>query len=646
MKKEVILLIPILVLLSTLVLAEEKSTVGIVPKLTAEEMKDAPTIVNSEVYPVWGVPCTNYTYYAVYKDEKGREPEYMRIWLNGEWYDMELLSGNPKDGATYVYYYVPTSGKTNFYYYEASNGIGKARGSMIDSPDNGPVLFSEKFDNNEIVLLDEEGKEVWNYPTGRDWVEGVAISKDGNYIAAVTNFYIYLFSKNSKEPLWSFCRDGDCKIPSYYSGTAAGVAISADGNYIAAHQQGAYLFNKENNQPLWTKDTESGAIGVDMSDDGSVIAMGAGDKILIFDQEGNILSEYKPSHPDYEQTGEFYQPDVTPDGKYVSISTGCPDRRAYLFSGGGNLLFRSEQLTYDSPVHKSAISDDGSLIAYSADHAQGKEIVFLFDNKGNKLWSFSSSDDGTARAVSISGDGNYIAAGTTGGHVYLFSKDSNIPKWKFTESGFFTQFGDVKLNQDGSLLAAVGTTKKVYLFSKDSNEPLWVYEANTWLTKVDFNGEYIVTGTGPREYFFEGQSVSSDEIMCKEIIQPELFEERFSMMDGGDIKEGTPSLANCGNGICETPEETEDNCCKDCRPGGCDWDKEIREGKVLDDEDITCAEFDGNEEACLSHSDECIWYPEDKICDHLVDVEPDKRLSEEESIIEVIINFFKRLFGK
>lgn len=169
-KMKRIILILILICLSSIVFAEEKTT-EIVPKLTAAEMTDAPTIVNSGVYPSRGVPCTEYTYYAIYKDEKGREPKYMRIWLNGVWHEMTLLKGDAKNGATYVYDYVPDSGSSNFYYFEASNGAGKARGSIVDSQDNGPVLFSEKLDNNEIVLLDKNGNEIWTYGPGRDWAE-------------------------------------------------------------------------------------------------------------------------------------------------------------------------------------------------------------------------------------------------------------------------------------------------------------------------------------------------------------------------------------------------------------------------------------------------------------------------------------------
>jgi len=666
MKK--IMLLLIFLCLSSFVFAEEKSTVGIIPKLTAEEMQDGP-ILGGGVFPPLGVPCTNFTYYAQYQDAQGREPEYIRLWHNGKWHDLNLLEGNPKSGAVYVYNHVPTSGETNFYYYEASNGVGKTRASIIDSPDNGPVLFSEKLDNNEIILLDKSGKALWEFPTGKEWIEGVAISKDNNYIAAVTSFHIYLFSKESNVPLWNFCTN--CNPTSTFSGNMEGVALSSDGSYLAATLQGKlYFFEKGSNQPLWTAEIESGSNGVDLSDDANVIAVGAGNRILLFDKEGNKLGEYKAPHPEYGeiQTGEFYQPDVTPDGKYVAITTGCPDRRTYLFSGAGNLLFRSEQLTYDSPVHKSAISDDGSLIAYSADHAQGEEIVFLYNNKGNKLWSFSSAEDGTARAVSLSGDGNYVAAGTSAGHIYFFSKDNNKPKWKFTSTTFFSQFGDMKLNQDGSLLAAGGTTKKVYLFSKDSNKPLWEYTANTWVTKIDFNGEYIVAGTGPREYFFEGNSISSEEIQCKEIIQPEPLMNYLGKSQGiiNTGPENQNAESSCGDHICSGPSESYENCPQDCcPPTGCtdDETKDNLEENTLDNNqliqkeseaDSFCAKFDGKQQECYDHPQECNWIIKEGLCEDKEsqvttantekEAELQKNNQEEKSFFQKVIDWFRGWF--
>ncbi|MDP2907015.1 MAG: PQQ-binding-like beta-propeller repeat protein [Nanoarchaeota archaeon] len=602
MKK--IILILFLVCLSSFVFAELKPAGVVIPKLTAEETKDGPELYGNSIFPGWGVQCTRFTYKVTYQDDKGRPPTYMRINLKGEWHDMTKKSGDYKTGALYIYEYVPTSTKPNFFYFEASNGAGKARAAIIDSPDQGPTVYSEKFDNNQVILLDKNGKEIWTYNTGKDMVEGVALSKDGNYVAAVTNFYIYLFSKESKEPLWSFCKI--CKVPEFVNPNFAGIAISADGKYVAADFQNMlYFFSRENNKPLWTEETESSALGVDMSDDGSLIALGIanmngkGDKILLYNKEGDKLWEYRAQHADYTQTGNFYQPDITPDGNYIAVSTGCPDRRAYMFSKEGNVIFRSEQITYDSPVHKSEISDDGSLAAYAIEHMQGKDILELFSKEGKKLWGFSSTEDATSRAVSISADGNYIAAGTSAGRVYLFSKDSNKPLWKFSELN--SQIGEVKLNADGSLLAAAGSSKKVYMFSRNNNKPLWEYQANTWVTKLDFNGEYVVGGTGLREYLGEGNR-EEKEFKCEKIIEPS---EKMETGDGEQIENLPEGNIVCGDGMCIPSVENYENCPEDCCGEKCE-NEGMKEEKVVESEVL--------------------------------------KEERKESLLQSIINFFRRLF--
>ena len=297
--------------------AENKPSTNIIPKLSAAETKDAPELYDGDVYPSWGVPCTNFTYYVTYRDRQGRAPQYVRINLNGEWHDMEKQTGKYQDGVKYTYNFIPDSGRQLFYYYEASNGFGRARTSLIDTADQGPLLFSEKLDNNQIILLDKQGEKVWDFDLGRDWTEGVAISADGNYIAAVTNINIHLFSKDKGQPLWTFCEI--CQLPAVVSGQMAGVAISADGNYIAGTTQGRlYFFEKKSNKPLWSADIESGAVGIDMSDDAEIIAVGVaqggefkGDKLLIFNKRGEKILEYKPAITGYSVTGNFYQPDLS-----------------------------------------------------------------------------------------------------------------------------------------------------------------------------------------------------------------------------------------------------------------------------------------------------------------------------------------------
>src|SRR3989339_497647 len=163
MKRRISPIIIVVLLLISLASAELKSSYGVVTKLTEEEMKDGPKLFSNSMYPQFGVACTNFTYSVVYQDEKGRSPEYVRINLNGEWHNMEYRSGEPKTGMSYAYHYIPTSTKPNFFYMEASNGAGKARAAIIDSPDQGPILYAEKLDNNEIILLNKNGEKVWSY---------------------------------------------------------------------------------------------------------------------------------------------------------------------------------------------------------------------------------------------------------------------------------------------------------------------------------------------------------------------------------------------------------------------------------------------------------------------------------------------------
>ncbi len=99
MKKILIILFLLCLLLLTVVsIAETKIDTGEInkiPQLTLDETKDGPVLENGKVYPFWGPICMRYTYSVVYKDNKGRAPEYVRIYFNGEIIEME--KENPSD---------------------------------------------------------------------------------------------------------------------------------------------------------------------------------------------------------------------------------------------------------------------------------------------------------------------------------------------------------------------------------------------------------------------------------------------------------------------------------------------------------------------------------------------------------------------
>jgi len=146
------------------------------------------------------------------------------------------------------------------------------------------------------------------------------------------------------------------------------------------------------------------------------------------------------------------------------------------------------------------------------------------------------------------------------------------------------------------------------MFGRESSTPKWQYTANTWITKLDFNGQYVAAGTGLREYMGEG--IPEEKIFtCTEIIQPKTMEEMQEgiQQDGDEVQEAVcgdgiciPSKergscpqdciplgeetieekeTTCGNGICEQPEENRENCMEDCTPIKDEEEEPIREEK-------------------------------------------------------------------
>ncbi len=172
-------------------------------------------------------------------------------------------------------------------------------------------------------------------------------------------------------------------------------------------------------------------------------------------------------------------------------------------------------------------------------------------------------------------------------------------------------------------------SKQIRLFSRESSEPLWSYEASTWVTKMEFNGDLILAGTGMREFYGEGQSTPSAKVECKEIIQPPPLEETRNqiMRDNGedhDFPVNTENAAICGNTYCEKPAESHENCPQDCCP---------ESGCVEDDYGEDKEPSAGPSEAASIEPEEVSTEPP---------IEPP---AEQESLLDALIRFLRGLFG-
>ncbi len=559
-----LLLISLFAILPLDARAEDKPpSEQIIPKLPTTP--NDPLLTEAHVYPFWGPVCQRYTYSVIYQDKEGRPPEYVRIYFNGDWMDIE--KENPQDndyknGVKYIYKFVPQKIDSNFYFFEASNGLGKARAGIIDSPDNGPVLFASSFDNNEIALIDAvSGEKIWSFPTGKEWVGGVALSDDGKNLAAKTSQHIYLFETGSNEPLWVYQTPAGGMIGDDVNG---GIDISADGGQIFA-QIGCQVlfFSRKSNQPLWQDDIGNSAYNAAISANGEYMAVAAaGDAEK---QDTNLIILWNKKGPErlwqYHSSGNFHDVSLSADGQFIAAATGCPDRRAYLFSKDSNQpLWRSEMLTRDSPVHQAKISADGGFAAFGAECDDG--AVHLFSKEANQvIWKFSAPGGNSFRALGITSDGKYIGGATlTSGDAYIFSSDSATPMahWNFDAS-----LGAADIADDGSFLAIGGTDKKVHILERESQKERATVGLNEFVGEIDVsaNGRLVAAGTSGSVYFFESLGEIGPAVECEKIIEPEPESIAMSGLD----KENEPIQTLCGDGECGGPE-TPENCPRDCRP--------------------------------------------------------------------------------
>lgn len=184
-----------------------------------------------------------------------------------------------------------------------------------------------------------------------------------------------------------------------------------------------------------------------------------------FDQNeiGLIDTQTKEKILSYSTKDEWVeQVAISDDGSFLAATTGCPDRRAYIFSKDSNEpLFRSEMLTYDSPVQKTRITDDGTLAAFTTDGGPESSLLLLLDTKTKQfLWKYDDGVRRAARSLGMTPDGSFIVVGNMKGDLYLFSKENNTPlkKWQFSSS-----FGALDVSADGKYVVA-GTGASPYFF--------------------------------------------------------------------------------------------------------------------------------------------------------------------------------------
>ncbi|QQS37921.1 MAG: T9SS type A sorting domain-containing protein [Ignavibacteriales bacterium] len=269
-------------------------------------------------------------------------------------------------------------------------------------------------------------------------------------------------------------------------------------------------YNSSNNIPVWEVPTVPNDPGIDVSDDGEVIAVTKGTEFLILDSlNGNVKYQMImpdtlwASHVSVSRSGEHlvFLADASGNGTTaiayaISLAGSSPAiiwskeiSRSVIsnwaganFSADGNTVVingRNHQYVYnvsdgsliwdhfiDNTESPAVISGDGSIIV-TADNS-GFIQTWIKNQSGteyNLLWQYKiplvSSFTNWASSVDISADGSTIVAGTLiflssgyDGSVIAFDTyGGGIPKWTYL--GAADLVDDIALSDDGKVAAAV-----------------------------------------------------------------------------------------------------------------------------------------------------------------------------------------------
>ena len=145
---------------------------------------------------------------------------------------------------------------------------------------------------NEIYLFNKSSSTPKIFVT-EETIRAVAISQDGSYVAVGCGGGIYLFNTSSLTRLWKY------SFPIY--GDTHSIAMSSNGDYIVADLwrdsldgeiRNLFAFNKLNNTPIWTLETESMVNDIDISSDGNHISVATQRKAIYIDLRNPFIDDF------------------------------------------------------------------------------------------------------------------------------------------------------------------------------------------------------------------------------------------------------------------------------------------------------------------------------------------------------------------
>jgi hypothetical protein len=381
----------------------------------------------------------------------------------------------------------------------------------------------------------------------------VAVSDDGEYLAAVNNTGLYFFDADDSHPLWYY-EAADTSLLS--------VAISADGEYTVTGDSSGFLhyFNESTTRtdsqttPTWKSYDMGGPIErgtLDMSANGNYTVLG-GTGVNVWYYAGCITRTGTGQTATWTSgppVNEFLTVDISPDGKYVAGGGRYGTAAgfiAYYKDSTAHTGYLSTTWFAHTPINSIitdlALSDDGYSVA-AID--TGLTTLFYWANATNltgdpnATWTNSEPFS----CIDMSGTGDSVVAGGMQAypgtlHFWTDSRareDVQPEDWLRLESA---DVFDAAISHDGSLIATstwTETSNYTAYFLTSEGTIIGEQELHDYSPVVSMSGNgatIAIGGSNPDSLYVFGTAADSTPPNINEVTQEP---DRNSVYPGDEV---------------------------------------------------------------------------------------------------------------
>lgn len=282
-----------------------------------------------------------------------------------------------------------------------------------------------------------------------------------------------------------------------YSATTDHMEISNDGEYIVAKFQNhpnATLFKKDSSAQIWTYESTSNLLDVAISGDGSSIVVSNSSHVIFLDNSAASPKEEIWKYPAVATSSPGWYVDISLDGNYIAAANGS---HIFLLDKNGVLQWAYD--TLDTIVDGTvAISGNGEYIIAGS---SSNEYVYVFDTddfNDSLLWVYVAGYP--VKAGAISDDGSHLIIANTWNEVFFFNTTDfqNEPMWKYS-AGEINTVRDLAISSNGNS-STISVDENLMYFNKTSSsgqkQPMWTFQASSDILALDMtmDGKYVIEG--------------------------------------------------------------------------------------------------------------------------------------------------------